>query len=145
MSASGSSYGSGILNEKDEGDNDSRRRACGSSEVDKRLRFILRTKAPGGVAEQALAVVDDEHRQRPRARMRGERLQEPPAEEGRRRDGADDERFEVVGDGQHSLHRGVGDARAAGREVDVPPQRRLAEERIEQLRHGAEEKALSRR
>ena len=34
---------------------------------------------------------------------------------------------------------------STGREVDVPPQRRLVEERIEQLRHGAEEKALSRR
>ena len=97
---------------------------------------------PWGVAEQALAVVDDEDPERPSAGVRREGLQEPPAEEGGRGEGADDERFQVVRDGEHGLDGGVRDRGAAGCEVDVPPECRLAEEGVEQPRDAAEDESL---
>ena len=88
-------------------------------------------EGPGGVEEQALAVVDDEDGERPRAGVRREGLEEAPAEERGRGDRANDERLEVVREGQHRLHRRVRDGGAARGEVDVPPERGLAEERVQ--------------
>ncbi len=99
---------------------------------------------PGGVIEQALAVVDDEDSERSGARVRRESLQETPAQERGRGERADDERLEVVCDGQHGLHGRVGDGGAAGCEVYVPPERGLAEEGVEQPRDSAEDEALPR-